>query len=191
MAPALFARAARWGWPLLAASLLAACQDKEAAPKLQKYTGPLLETENVHTILSDSARPHIRLNSSLEQRFENGDLLYPKGATLTSYDKPGKAIASTIEAKWIKYDSNRQLYIARGDVRVANVPAQQKLNTEELFYDRAKQKIYTDNKMFVRVETPTEVLTGYGLDASQDFSRYSIHHPVGTFTVEQARSQGK
>lgn len=191
MARAQLARASRWGAMLLAAGLLAACKQEEEAPKLPPYTGPLLETENVRTILSDSARPHIRLASPLEQRFENGDLLYPKSAVLTFYDKPGKVIVNTIQAKWIKYDSNRQLYIARGDVRVANVPEQQKLNTEELFYDRTKQKIYTDNKMFVRVETPAEVLTGYGLAANQDFSRYSILRPVGTFTLEEARSQGK
>lgn len=171
--------------------LLAGCQTEEEAPKLPEYKGPLLQTENIVTILSDSARLHIRLSGPLEERFESGDLLYPKGLTVTFYDKPGKLVVNTLQAKWGKYESGKQLYIMRGDVRVANVPEQQKLNTEELFYDRAKQQIYTDRKMFVRVETPTEVLTGYGLTANQDFSRYSIFKPLGTFTLEEARTQGK
>jgi LPS export ABC transporter protein LptC len=185
-------RGIRWGLGaagLLA--LLAGCQTEEEAPKLPAYTGPLLQTEHVVTILSDSARMHIRLTGPLEERFESGDLLYPKGITVTFYDKPGKLIVNTLEAKWGKYESNRQLYIMRGDVRVANVPDQQKLNTEELFYDRGKQQIYTDRKMGVRVETPTQVILGYGLTANQDFSRYSLQKVTGTFTLEEARAQGK
>lgn len=176
---------------MLLVALLAGCQAKEEAVKPYQYTGPLMETENVRTILSDSARPHIRLTSPLQQHFENSDELYPKGALVTFYDKPGKLIVNTIQANWVKYENDKQLYITRGDVRVANVPERQKLNTVELFYDRGKQKIYTADTTFVRVETPTEVLTGRGLTANQDFSRYSIRRPAGTFTLAEAKSLGK
>ena len=177
---------------LLAAGLLpASCSKQAEAPAQIIYKGPLLETENVVTLLSDSARLHIRLAAPLEQRFENNDLLYPKGVSVTFYDKPGKLVVNTLQAKWGKFDNSQQLYIMRGAVKVTNVPQQQHLDTEELFYNRMQQKIYTDSAMFVRVQTPTEVLTGYGLTANQDFSRYGIHRPIGTFTLEQAQSQGK
>ncbi|NML66883.1 LPS export ABC transporter periplasmic protein LptC [Hymenobacter sp. RP-2-7] len=172
-------------------ALLAGCQPEAEAPKLPEYKGPLLQTENVITLISDSARPHIRLTGPLKQQYESGDVLYPKGARVLFYDKTGKLLINTIDANWAKRDNARQLYVLRGNVRVANVPQQQKLNTEELFYDQSKQLIYTDRKIFVRVETPTEVLTGYGLTANQDFSRYSIYKPLGTFTLEEARAQGK
>ena len=172
-------------------ALLAGCQDEQEAPKLPEYKGPLLQTEHVITMISDSARPHIRLTGPLKQQFESGDVLYPKGALVTFYDKTGKLIVNTIQAKWARYESNRQLYVLRGDVRVANVPKQQKLNTEELFYDRGKQQIYTDRKMPVRVETPTQVLLGRGLTANQDFSLYSLLKVTGTFTLEEARTQGR
>lgn len=175
---------------LLAASLVG-CQPKEKEAKPVVYTGPLMETENVVTLLSDSARLHIRLTSPLEQRFENSDILYPKGVTVTFYDKPGKLIINTLVAKWGKFDNAQQLYIMRGAVKVANVPQQQQLDTEELFYNRAQQKIYTDSAMFVRVQTPTEVLTGYGLSANQDFSRYGIHKPKGVFSLAEAQRLGQ
>ena len=124
------------------------------------------------------------------QQYENGDMLYRKSVKVQVYDKPGKVIVNTLDAKFGKLDKNKQLYIMRGDVRVANVPQQQTLRTEELFYDKAKRKIYTDTAMAVRVQTPTEVLTGRGLEANEDFSRYRILRPVGTFTVEQAKAQG-
>lgn len=183
-----------WSSASIAGLLLAAlvgCQEKQQEAPPVMYTGPLIETDNVVTLLSDSARLHVRLTSPLEQRFENSDILYPKGATVTFYDKPGKLVINTLFAKWVKFDNAKQLYIMRGTVKVANVPQQQTLNTEELFYNRGQQKIYTDSAMFVRVQTPTEVLTGYGLTANQDFSRYGIHRPVGTFTLDQAQSMGK
>lgn len=184
-----------WLWYLasagLASLLLAGCQKTEEAPAPIQYKGPLLETENVVELLSDSARLHIRLTAPLEQRFENNDILYPKGVNVTFYDKPGKLVVNTLVAKWGKFDNNKQLYIMRGAVKVANVPQQQQLATEELFYNRMQQKIYTDSAMFARVQTPTEVLTGYGLTANQDFSSYGIHRPTGTFTLQEAQAQGK
>ncbi|GAB3635189.1 hypothetical protein GCM10027422_07790 [Hymenobacter arcticus] len=176
---------------LAAGLLLAGCGKKDAAPKRIVYTGPLLETDNVVTLLSDSARLHIRLTAPLEQNFENSDRLYPKGVTVTFYDKPGKLTVNTLVAKWAKFDNAQQLYIMRGAVKVANVPQQQTLATEELFYDRNKQKIYTDSAMFVRIQTPTEVLTGNGMSANQDFSSYRLFNPIGTFTLDQAKSLGK
>jgi len=176
---------------LLAGLLAAGCQKKDDAVKRIIYNGPLFETENVVTLLSDSARLHIRLTAPLEQVFENSDRLYPKGTTVTIYDKPGKVIVNTIKSRWAKFDNAKQLYILRGAVKVANVPEKQQLDTEELFYNRSQQKIYTDSAMFVRVQTPTEVLTGYGLTANQDFSRYGIHRPKGVFSLAEAQRLGK
>lgn len=176
---------------VLLAGLVAACQPKEKQGPKMVYTGPLMETSSIVTLLSDSARLKIRLTAPLEQVFENSDRLYPKSATVTFYDKPGKQVINTLFAKWVKFDNAKQLYIMRGAVRVANVPEQQTLATEELFYNQNQHKIYTDSATFVRVQTPTEVLTGYGLTANQDFSRYGILRPKGVFTLAEAQRQGK
>jgi LPS export ABC transporter protein LptC len=185
----------RWGASLMAGALLmglaTACQTKEKEAPRVIYNGPLFETENVVTLLSDSARLHARLTAPLEQIFENGDKLYPKSAKVIFYDKPGKLVVNTIFANWVKFDNAKQLYILRGKVNVANVPQQQTLKTEELFYNSNQRKIYTDTAMFVRVQTPTEVLTGTGLTANQDFSRYGIRQPKGIFSLAEAERLGK
>jgi LPS export ABC transporter protein LptC len=175
---------------LLAASPLAGCTEKEEAAKPIVYSGPLVETTNVETLVSDSARLQLRLTAPLEQQYENGDMLYRKSVRVQVYDKPGTLVVNTLDAKFGKLDKAKQLYTMRGDVRVANVPQQQTLRTEELFYDKLKRKIYTDVKMKVRVQTPTEVLLGEGLEANEDFSWYRILNPTGTFTLDQAKAQG-
>ncbi|OON70946.1 LPS export ABC transporter periplasmic protein LptC [Hymenobacter sp. CRA2] len=173
------------GAALLSAALLSGCKDKaeEAPTKKVEYKGPTLETTNVMTLYSDSARLQVRLKAKLEQDFENGDLLFPKGIEMTFYSKDGTTVVNTLRGNYGKYTRADSRYLVRGDVRVRNEEKQQGMRTEELYYDRPHARIYTDK--FVRVETPTEVLTGEGLEANEDFSRYKILKPQGVFTVEQ------
>jgi LPS export ABC transporter protein LptC len=182
--------AQRVSW-LLGCALLAAsaggCQKKDAqVAKKVVYNGPIGETTNVLTLLSDSAKLQIKLTAPMEQTFETGDQIYPQGVKVSFYGDGGRTVVNTLEGKYAKYDKAKNLYVVRGDVRVANQVKQQKMNTEELFFDRVRAIIYTQPETKVRVETLTEVLTGNGLTANQDFSRYSILHPTGIFTVNQA-----
>ena len=177
---------------LLSAGLLAAgCQKKDpaASKKPVVYKGPLLETTNVLTLYSDSARLQIKYQAPLEQQFENGDKLYPKGIDVTFYTKGGTEVLNTLRGNYGRFDKTKNLYFIRGDVRVSNVQKQQSMKTEEMYFDQSKQLIYNDTTQLVRIQTPTEILTGYGLTANQDFSRYTILKPQGVFTIDQAAPQ--
>ncbi len=165
--------------------LLSACGSKEMTGPLTVYTGPLMETTNVRTLFSDSARLKLILTAPLEQNFENGDAVYPKGMTVTFFERDGHTVLNTLRANYGKVDKGKNLYIMRGQVNVANVPNQQVMKTEELFLDRNKQLIYTPPRMAVEVTTPAERLTGFGLTANQDFSRYRIAQPTGVFSMAQ------
>ena len=168
----------------LALVLLAGCDKKAASGPRLVYTGPLMETTNVRILYSDSAKLKMQLTGPLEQDFENGDRLYPKGMVVTFYSADGKkTVVNTLTARYGKFDKAKNLYLMRGAVRVVNVPQEQRMNTEELFFDSSKQLIYTDSAMFVKVTTPTEYLTGYGLTANQNFSRYRIRKPEGIFAA--------
>ncbi|SNR49504.1 LPS export ABC transporter periplasmic protein LptC [Hymenobacter mucosus] len=171
----------------LAVLLLDSCQKQaDEVVKPVSYTGPLIETENVLMLVSDSAKLRIRLKAPLEQDFENGDQIFPKGLSLTFLSEDGSKVVNTIEANYGKKEKAKSLYIVRGNVRVSNVEKQQRMNTEEAFYDTGKALIYTKETTEVRVTTPTEVLTGKGLTANQDFSRYTILTPTGVFDVNSA-----
>jgi LPS export ABC transporter protein LptC len=172
---------------LLAAGLLAGCRKAEEVKVRQvDYKGPTIETENVLMLVSDSAKLRIRLTAPLEQQFESGDMIYPKGVKLTFLDGAGETVVNTITGRYGKFEKAKNLYTMRGDVRVTNVPKQQRMNTEEAFYDKTKASIYTKEQTEIRVTTPTEVLTGRGLTANQDFSLYRILNPTGVFTLQNA-----
>jgi LPS export ABC transporter protein LptC len=182
----MLTRRGKWlqvvGGILVLGGLSAGCQKNETEVKKKiVYTGPLIEAANVTMLMSDSAKLQIKLTAPLQQKFENGDDLYPKGLKVTFYSKSG-AIVNTLSGKYGKFDKAKNLYLVRNDVRVSNEEKRQKMNTEELYYDKQKALIYSEK--FVRVETPTEILTGTGLTANQDFSLYKITNPEGIFTVE-------
>ena len=88
--------------------------------KMPKYKGPIMETANVQTLYSDSARIKIKLNSPLQQQFENGDGVYPKGLNLTFLDERG-TITTTLRAIYGRYDIETDSYLARGNVVLKNI----------------------------------------------------------------------
>ena len=86
-APGFWRRGALVGAGLLA---LVGCEKKSGNGPFVTYTGPLMETTNVRTLFSDSAKLKLQLTAPLEQQFENGDVLYPKGMVVTFYTDGGQ-----------------------------------------------------------------------------------------------------
>lgn len=172
---------------LLAGSLVAGCKKAEPQAKAPvKYNGPLLESTNVLTLYSDSAKLQVRYTAPLEQQFENGDQLYPKGLQVTFFDKSGQKVVNKLSGKYCKYEKVKNLYTMRGNVRVNNEEKQQRMYTEELFYDKQRNVVYTDSATFAQFVTPTDSLTGYGLFYNMTTSRYLFKRPAGQFIVEAA-----
>lgn len=148
----------------------------------ERYTGPTIENHDVTTLYSDSAKLLIKLQAPVQQEFENGDGVFPDGFYVEFYDEDG-TLESTLRGNYGKQDPRKSLYYARGNVVVDNLKKQEKLETEELYWDRNKAQIYTDK--FVKITTPEEILTGKGLTAKQDMSRYSIKQVTGKFNFSE------
>ncbi|WP_347159933.1 LPS export ABC transporter periplasmic protein LptC [Pontibacter chitinilyticus] len=168
---------------LLLLSCLVACKDDLKDPDKEiVYKGPLIENHDVVTLYSDSARLQIKLQAPVQQEFDNGDGIFPKGLYVEFYGEPGQ-ITSTLKSNYGKQDKRKDLYIARGNVVVKNLQKKEQLETEELFWDKNKGTIYTDK--FVRITTAEEILTGNGLRANQGFSNWRILKPTGSFSLKQ------
>lgn len=160
----------------------ASCQKQDDPGKKVVYDGPMMETTNVLTFISDSARLQVKLTAPLQQQFESNDMVYPKGVKLLFYSKDGQSVINTISGDYGKQEKSKSLYSLRGHVRVKNEPKQQSLQTEELFFDQQKALIYTKPEMFVHIETPTDTVDGYGLQADQNFTTYKLKKVTGKFS---------
>lgn len=168
---------------LLALSILIACNSvvENPVPKV-KYTGPTMQSGNITTLYSDSARLKIKLQAKLQWQYENGDAEYPKGINLTFYDR-NQQISSTLRANYAKYDKQRDSYFARGNVVVNNVEKGETMKTEELHWNKVKRQIHTDK--FVSIQTKNDIIQGNGLISDDGFVHWKILNVTGSFIVEQ------
>ncbi|QMU31161.1 LPS export ABC transporter periplasmic protein LptC [Adhaeribacter radiodurans] len=168
---------------LIAISSLIACNSgaDNPVPKV-KYTGPTMQSGNITTLYSDSARLKIKLNAKMQWQFENGDAEYPEGINLSFYNR-NQQVSSTLRANYAKYDKQRDSYFARGNVVVNNIEKGETMKTEELHWDKVKRQIHTDK--FVTVQTKTDIIQGNGLVSDDGFIHWKILNPTGNITVEQ------
>jgi LPS export ABC transporter protein LptC len=167
---------------LLAVLAMGCGKDLKDPDKEKKHIGPFRETYNVLTLYSDSAKVLIKLQAPLQEDFENGDVLFPDGIDVEFYEQGGR-VTSTLRANYGKQERNKDLYLVRGNVVVDNLQKKEKLETEELYWDKGKAQIYTDK--FVKITTPEEILMGHGLQANQDFSSYKIKKVTGVFSLKE------
>ncbi|MFD1185388.1 LPS export ABC transporter periplasmic protein LptC [Pontibacter rugosus] len=147
-----------------------------------KYDGPTMENHDVTTLYSDSAKLVTKIQAPVQQEFETGDRVFPKGFYVEFFNAQGE-LESTLRGNYGKQEPGSNLYIARGNVVVNNLKKQEKLETEELYWNRNKAKVYTDK--FVIFTTAEQRLTGTGFTANQDLSRYSITKVTGVFNFEE------
>lgn len=161
----------------------AGCKDDLKDPDKEfKFDGPLRETENVLTLYSDSARVLIKLEAPVQQDFESGDAVFPDGIYVEFYEKDG-SLSSTLRSNYAKQERNKDFFTVRGNVILENIVKKEKLETEELFWDKNKDRIFTDK--FVKVTTPERLLTGTGLETNQNFFPYTVLKVTGRFDLKE------
>ena len=142
---------------------------------MEKYEGPMVESENVQILVSDSAVIKIKIEGAHSLQHQNGDLEFPKGMQATIYNKLGEPITKLTALQAFK-NSGENIYRAVGDVFVTNLKKKETLRTEELFWDPDEEIIYTEK--FVTIKTEDDLIPGEGLIAPQDFSTFEIKKPT-------------
>ncbi len=162
--------------------ILFACSDRSASiHDMEVYKGPLMEVDSLETLYSDSSVLRVRFNAGKQLELQNGNKEFLNGVKIEFYNEKGVSEAILTSQKGYQ-DKMSALYRVEGDVVVQNLAEKKALHTEKLFWDSRNKKIYTSE--FVKIQTPKEILTGQGLEAAQDFSRYKILKPTGIFLLE-------
>jgi LPS export ABC transporter protein LptC len=171
------------GYIVLGAFVLSNCQTKsDEAMEILEYTGPVVELGPAITYFSDSAKVKMKMEAPKQLEFGSGDREFPEGLFLQFFDKEGKP-TSTLRADYCYYTKKDDLYKATGNVVVQDIETNDRLDTEELFWNRKKEEVFTEK--FVRIEKDGELHVGDGLEAKQDFSYWKILNSKGTITLNE------
>lgn len=150
---------------------------------------PVESGKNVEYIYSDSAIIRAKINAPQLDRYvgKKNYMEMPKGMHVIFYNEQQVEETTLIADYGIGYDDGKGMnkMEARRNVRVVNEKGD-RLNTEHLIWDAVTKKIYT--KEFVKISTKTETIWGDGLEADQDFSKYTILHVKGSIAVDDSDS---
>ena len=138
--------------------MVQSCTKNEITQPLE-YEGPQSEAENVELFYSENQIVKVKMLADQVYEFKNGDREFPKGVYIEFFDEQGE-LSSKLRANHAFYTKKENLWKATGKVEVLNLLKNEQLNTEELFWQPAKEEIYTEK--FVTIRMQTEVIYGEG-----------------------------
>jgi len=164
----------------LVVTVLSCANDMETVNKfIDTEIEPDVLFENIEVLYSDSARLQMKMRSPLlkiftsatEQREE-----FPEGIHVWIYEKTGE-LKAEITANWAKHYADTDLWEARSNVVVTDNEGQ-KLETEQLFWDRKKGEIYSEKYTKLTKDGSYEG-AGETFWAKQDNSEYKFSNKSG------------
>jgi LPS export ABC transporter protein LptC len=174
-----------WICLLAIGTLLWTCSNT-ASRKDTVLEGLSLDAErasNVDITYSDSAQLQVRIRGPvminyLEQSQQRQE--FPEGIRVDFYNPSGR-VSSVLTAKMAtRYDS-RGIVILQDSV-VWQSAEQQRLETSELIWNEANEKVY--NNKFLVATTPRDTIFGKGFTANQNFTDIAIIGTDGRLKVE-------
>lgn len=135
---------------------------------------PVQISRDVNITFSDSARVKAVLTSPVIMQYDT-DKPYqelPKGLHIDFYNAVTGKVESHLDANYgIRYVNEHRVMV-ENDVRVVNKNGE-KLNTEQLYWDENKKKIYTDK--YVKYQKSDGIYEGDGMDADENFTTVHWH----------------
>ncbi|WP_111609547.1 LPS export ABC transporter periplasmic protein LptC [Algoriphagus yeomjeoni] len=155
-------------------SITSSCREDIDASLLEEYEGPTNMSTNFHLIQSDSAIVRSEIKAPKQLEFANGNMEFPEGIEIQIFEKDGQ-LSTTLTADRGYLFKQENIFKGEGDVQVHNKIKDQKLQSEELFWEPNKKKIYTEK--FVRVQEGNTFFFGSALEADETFTNYSLKNP--------------
>jgi LPS export ABC transporter protein LptC len=151
-------------------------------------TLPEMTARGIEIIYSEKARVQVKLVSPylVSKTDEEPLLIFPEGFTVFFYDT-AMTLTTTITADYGISFEKKKLMEARHNVVVENLAKGEKLNTEELFWDRDKGIIYSNK--FVKITSGGQVYTGDGLTSVQPFEELEVRNPKGLIEIKDEQAK--
>jgi LPS export ABC transporter protein LptC len=179
--PILRKSLATFAIPFCLLLILTSCNNTELKEPVE-YNGPIRMAQNVELFYTEKNQVKVKMVAAELHEFINGDREFPKGVYLEFFDEFGK-MESTLRANHAYFFKKENQWRGRGKVEVKNIASNEQLNTEELFWKPAEERIFTDK--FVTIRQQGDVIYGEGLEAKQDMSDYLIKKVMGDFEVKE------
>jgi LPS export ABC transporter protein LptC len=171
---------------LIGATMLLSCENdiKEVESLTTQETRPEVYGENVEFMFTDSTRIQYKAYAIVFVQIKTEEEEYnefTKGGSLIYYNKDGSQ-AWTIKCNYAKNFVKDKLWELRNDV-VAVSDDGKTINSELMYWDQDKQKIYSDQ--YVRItEEDGQMLEGNSFTADDGLDRITLSQVTGEVFLE-------
>lgn len=161
-------------------------EDLSDAPKQIVIDMKAVQTEN--------GRMQMRMNAKRMEIYEYGENhsseIFPEGFKVVAYNEEGQLetmIVSDIAIHEKKDDAEK--WSAYGNVVINNFIKGEKIETDTLYWDREKKRIYTD--CYVRLSSPQGLMQGYGLESDEMARNADLLRPFDSYGIIDNDSTGR
>ena len=158
------------------------CSEKEQQKGTNDYDGPMLVSENLDVVYTDSARIKFTMIAEEQVKYADQNEVFPKGIYIEFYDSKEQKETS-LKSRYAEYNKEEDRWFVKDSVVLNNFNRKRILKSEELYWNPKTQEVWCDTTSKVIVETDNQILYGKGLKAKDDFSDYEIYTPTGSFDM--------
>lgn len=172
---------------LLIASLvlLSSCERKgETVKKSEILSLPSMTNRDITTVYDDSGKVQLIMRAPLIETYSNDESPYSEfreGILVTFFDGKKDSVGYA-SAKYAKYIDKKKLWELRDNVVILN-GSNDRLETEQLFWDQDKDQIYTDR--FVKIINEDQTIMGTGFESDIRLNKRRIKNPSGPIYLRE------
>ena len=155
-----------------------------AAAVTDRAAMPVLEAEDVMTLISDSGVTRYRIKAPKWCIYDKADTPYwefPDGVFLEKFNISLESEA-TVEADYAFYNEPAQLWMLKGNVKAINLEGEQ-FETPLMYWDQKGESVYSDSSIVITRET--SIIKGVGFRSDQSMTQYTILKPTGVIPINE------
>ncbi|MBE6224564.1 MAG: LPS export ABC transporter periplasmic protein LptC [Bacteroidales bacterium] len=174
---------------LAVTTFVISCKGEERTDPIDLSKVPVQSVENMNAVQTKDGLLQMRMEAKLLQRFKNDDQsyeLFPDGFDVYAYNEEG-ALETHIKSDMAKHtttgEGNKKVekWEAFGNVVISNFIKGERLETDTLYWDREKGRIYTH--CFVKMFTPQGFMQGYELESDERARNANILRPFDSYGI--------
>jgi LPS export ABC transporter protein LptC len=163
---------------------LSSCERKiDTIKKAEVLSLPSITVKNDTTVFTDSGKVQLIMTFAIMESYNNADPPYSEfrsGIKVLFYDGHDEPVG-TVYGKYAKYIEKKKLWELKDSVVVVN-ETNDKLETEQLFWDQEKDRIYTDR--FIKITNEDQTVMGTGFESDHRLTRRKIKNVTATIYLK-------
>ena len=171
---------------LAVTTFVVSCKSEVEIETLDLSALPVQTVRGMKAVQTSNGVLQMRMESKLLERYNNDSLsyeLFPEGFDVYAYNEAGELetqITSDV-AKHTTTQKKEEKWEAYGNVVITNFLKGERMETDTLYWDREKGKIYTH--CLVKMYSPSGYMQGFGMESDEMARNASIKRPFDSYGI--------